>query len=1699
MNEVAGCLIESELHQGHSSTVLRARRIADGARVVLKLVRNEFPNALELARFEREFKVAGNLDLKHTVKLLELARHGHRHVLIYQDDDCISLRRYFGGRALDIASLLDVAVGIARGLVELHHNHLVHHDINPSNVLIQPQSRAIKLTDLELARTPGLAPELANRAIGTLAYLAPEQSGRTSAGVDHRADLYSFGATLYELACACTMFPGLDDASLLHAHFALTPISLAEHVPDFPPILEALIARLTAKSPVDRYQTARSVLNDLDLMAAHWKEFGALRTFALGNADHLQTMAHAESLYGREAVSAALLQSLAAAKTSVRPIWLALHGLAGCGKSSQLQQFADALPAQTVLCLGRCERLEQNSPYAALVHAFRRLLRSWLGQNEQDLLKLRASLKKNLGINAGVLATLLPDLEKIMGPAPKLMPLGASAEQARFQLAVRGFLQIAVNQQAPLVIALDDLQWADAASLQFVEKLLSSDLAPCVVVTAARDEEGAATLTQWRAQLAQLNITAQSLHLAPLSVLQIANLVSDGLGELHGGEPVLHQLVGLIQEKTHGNPFFVRQFLQSLVQAEVLRKPSAQALWQYDDAALGKLNLSDNVLKLLGERISALGDTQRQALQLAACIGQHFDLDTLGNLVSLADQATRQVIPADQATRQMSQLTLLELRSCLDALVDIGILATSSPDRQDDQHAGNAPERTLYKFTHARVREAAFEKIHEHERAKIHLKIGRLWHQQFSCEPSRRELSRRNIFDVVGQLNRGMTLLDDDVERTMLSALNAQAASEARQQSAYDIALEHAGYALSLLPTDGSSAAVKASLETHVLLAECQASAGDLDAAVQVFEFALSMTTDAQDSAHVLEKLCEALQSSGRPAAALEQVQRALATLNAPLILPPASDTHAMAVLNDAQNTLVAQLTAPETLTAFARLGNADARAAQISRLYDKAIIGVYFTRPELLAFVTARSLAHVLNTGWTPEAGIALGWWTMILAMFNRHALGAQFAELAISTHARFGNDYYGGGAKMLAQAMSLCWTVPYKENYDRAGESYQLLHQSGNLQFASYGLITQHISNIVNAADVAEMLASCERWAEYCERYVPLELGQAKIRTYCLHRLMDTAREQLDCEAILKSYEAQNNATDVCESLTEMARTAMLLDEFANALSYSERADPMFTAGAAGTLLLNYSHLFVLAVASARMARLALVNQANDEHQRLCAQYLSSYERLAELSRLNTQNFYAYEQLARAEGAMLHGDKDAATIGYLAAIRHARLHGYTLLQAQATQYLAEAMRLSGDDFAHGVERDAEQLYRRSACIAKVRDSQLTSAYATPSQTTRTLDAHPSSSGGHGIDLLSVLKANEAIASEIDFDLLLTRLLAITVENTGAKRGLLILLEQTSGAFFIEADSERGRVHEPLAGNARCPAQMINYVARSGFAAALDDGSRRSAFREDPYFAGRNVRSVIACPILRQGQLRGVVYLENDSVIGAFGYQRLEMINMLLGSAAIALENAALYRQQRQYADELEQRVRERTTELEQANLALARLAEIDGLTQIANRRQFDLLCQQYEKDADAIAVVLCDVDDFKAYNDHYGHPAGDEVLRRVARAMCAVAQPGAGLLARYGGEEFVVLIKQISAQQLADFADALRLAIQNMQLPHGYARASAHVSISIGTSYIAASCKAQILNRVQHLIGAADRALYEAKRRGRNQVVAEPAIAQS
>jgi hypothetical protein len=630
----------SAVHDSSTTLVRRARRELDQQAVVLKIIRPETVTPGAVARCRHELKVLQSLRIPGVLQVLGLEMVQGVPVLVLEDFGGESLARLHRQQRFGLERVLELAPRIAGILAEVHDRGIVHGDINPANILLNQDTGELKLADFGasalLAHEPATAG--APRLVGTLAYMSPEQTGRTNRHVDYRTDFYSLGVTLYELCTGRRPFDTDDPLELVHSHLARRPAPMHEvvHVdiqePAVPEVLSDIVMKLMAKAPEDRYQSARGCAHDLDECRRQLQHRGRIDRFSLGQQDHAERFQISARLYGRDRELAAMHASLARVRAGARALLL-VTGYPGIGKSALVRDIAAPVTSSGARFIeGKFDQYRRNVPYAALAQAFSALIDQLLAESEQRLARWRDALRAALGPNAQVLVEAIPDLQYLVEPQPAVPRLGPTESENRFQLVFQRLLEVLCSAEHPLILFLDDLQWADLASLRLLRLMLAgSDVRHLLVIGAYRDGEVDAThpLTTTLAQLRAEALSIQQLMLGPLGIDHVQQLVADTLQ--HEPEEV-GELGALIWAKTEGNPFFVGQFLRALHQDGLLtydRSPDRAPGWRWDLAAIQARGITDHVADLLIERMHKLPAETRSALELAACVGNLIDIDTL--------------------------------------------------------------------------------------------------------------------------------------------------------------------------------------------------------------------------------------------------------------------------------------------------------------------------------------------------------------------------------------------------------------------------------------------------------------------------------------------------------------------------------------------------------------------------------------------------------------------------------------------------------------------------------------------------------------------------------------------------------------------------------------------------------------------------------------------------------------------------------------------------------------------------------------------------------------------------------------------------------------------------------------------------------------------------------------------------------------
>src|SRR5271169_3312642 len=722
----------------------------------------EHPTRATLDRFAREYGLKDELDGAWAVRPLELVRENGRIMLVLEDTGSEPLDLMLGA-PMEVQSFLRIAIAIAAALTQVHRRGLVHKDIKPSNILVNRMTKEVKLTGFGIAsRLPRerQAPAPPESIAGTLAYMAPEQTGRMNRSIDARSDLYALGVTLYQMITGSLPFTAADPMEWVHCHIARKPVPPSERLETVPAAISALIVKLLAKSAEERYQTAAGLERDLRHCLAAWEAQHRIDAFPLGQQDTSDRLFIPEKLYGREREIETLLAAFDRVVTSGRSELVLVSGYSGIGKSAVVNELHKALvPLRGLFASGKFDQYKRDIPYATLAQAFQSLIRALLGKSDTELAGWRDALREALGPNGRLMTDIVPELKLLIGEQPPVVELPPQQAQSRLQLVFRRLLGVFARPEHPLTLFLDDLQWLDAATLDVLADLLTqADVQRLLVIGAYRDNEvnSAHPLMRKLDAIRKEGAFVQEIRLAPLAREDLARLIADTLSCAPDlGAP----LARLVHEKTDGNPFFAIQFISALAEEGLLRFDHDAARWRWELDRIHAQGYTDNVVDLMVGKLLRLSVETQAALQQLACLGNVAEITLLSIVLGKSDEDVR---------TDLWEAVRLELLEDLNG---------------------------SYKFIHDRVQEAAYSLIPERLRAEAHLRVGRLL---VAHTPAER--CEEAVFEIVNQLNRGAALITSRDERERLAELNLLAGQRAKASAAYASALTYLVAGAAMLP-----------------------------------------------------------------------------------------------------------------------------------------------------------------------------------------------------------------------------------------------------------------------------------------------------------------------------------------------------------------------------------------------------------------------------------------------------------------------------------------------------------------------------------------------------------------------------------------------------------------------------------------------------------------------------------------------------------------------------------------------------------------------------------------------------------------------------------------------------------------------------------------------------------------------------------
>ena len=1423
------------------------------------LLTAENTSLTSLKRLEHEYALRAELDAAWAARPIELSLHRNRSALVLEDPGGDPLDLQLGG-PLGITEFLRIAISLARALRQVHARGLIHKDIKPANILVDVASGGVWLTGFGIAsRLPRerANPEPPDEIAGTLAYMAPEQTGRMNRSIDARSDLYSLGVTFYEMLTGMLPFTAADPMEWVHCHMARQPVPPDQRTAESPRMLSAIVMKLLAKTAEERYQTAAGVEADLRRCLAEWESHGRVDPFPLGAHDASDRLLIPERLYGREREIETLLASFERVVAHGTPELVLVSGYSGIGKSSVVNELHKALvPSRGLYASGKFDQYKRDIPYATMAQAFQSLARSLLSRSEVELGRWRDSLSEALGSNGQLMVNLVPELELIIGKQPQVAELPPQEAKNRFQMAFRRFLGVFARKEHPLVLFLDDLQWLDSATLDLLEHLVThSEVRHLLLVGAYRDNEVGPShpLTRTLEAIRKTDAKVREIVLAPLALGDVGRLIADAL---HCEPERVRPLAQLVQERTGGNPFFAIQFLIALADEGLLAFDSVAAVWAWDIDRIHAKNYTDNVADLMVRKLQRLSIATQDALKHLACLGNLAEIDTLALIQSDTKEA---------------------MHGRLWEAVHAGLVV-----QQGD----------VYKFLHDRIQQAAYSLFPEQRAADIHLHIGRKLLANVTAD----ELTEL-LFEVANQFNRGAALLDDRDEKMRVATINLRAGRKANASAAYASARAYLASGTALMDERDWSSQYELTFNLWLECAQCELLNGNFKNSEWLIAELLQRAASNVDQAAVYDLKVRLHTVQGEYPQAVDNALTCLRLFGIDLPAHPSWEE-----VQAEYETIWRNLNGRsiECLIDLPLMTDCELQAAM--QVFSILAQISWFTDFNLYCMLVCRMVNISMQHGMSGAAAHGYACLGSILGpTFHRYHEGYRLSRLACNLVEKHGFTAYQTKVYHDAALVSL-WTQPIAGAIEFRRAVTRTATETGDLTYACYSM-HQSVTALLLRNDPldavrreSEMALDFARTARFRD-VADLILGQQRFiatmqgRTATFSTFSDGQFDEAAFEARLTGDRMN---TMICLYWILKLKARFLSGDYAEALAAADAAKPLLRREGAQIFLLDYFYYTALTLA-------ALYENASVDERAGWRDLLAAHrEQLREWAENYPPTFGDKHALVSAEIARRDGRDAEAMNLYEQAIKSAREHGFVQNEGLAHELAAGFYDARGvERIAHDYLRGARECYLRWGALGKVR--QLDQRHpklgeqAAPSALSTTVSAPIEQ-----LDVGTVVKASQAVSSEIELGKLIETLMRISLEHAGAERGLLILFTDTEPRIAAEASTGRGNIGVTLRNSAVTPIELsesvLHTAVRTRESVILDDASAQMPFSADEYVREKHARSVLCLPLVKQGKLVGALYLENNLAPRVFTSAKLAVLKLLASQAAISLENVQLY-----------------------------------------------------------------------------------------------------------------------------------------------------------------------------------------------------------
>ncbi len=1503
--------IQDTLYEGEDIVIYKGIQKLESKPVIIKTNRPNSYIPRVITKISHEFEITRDLTSDGILKPEKFLTYPNGLALIFNDYGGKSLTEFIKIEKINLEYFLQIAIGLSQTFGEMHSQNVIHKDIKPQNIIILPNGQA-RLIDFGISSKISLKIQhLGNPDVleGTLAYISPEQTGRMNRVVDYRTDFYSFGVLLYELITDKLPFASSDSMELVHCHIAIQPESPTKIKSVIPIVISEIILKLLSKNAEDRYQSGFGLKTDLEECLNQYRTKGRIDSFPIGAKDFSGRFQIRQKLYGRETDVQKLMVAFQRASLGAKEILL-VSGVPGVGKSALVNEIHKPITAKRGYFIsGKYDQFQKNIPYFAIRQAFEEFVKLLLTEKKELLAEWKKRISDALGTNGKILIDIIPNLELIIGEQPEVPELGPQESQIRFNIIFQNFIRQISRREHPLVVFIDDLQWADSASLNLLNIILSDkDIKYFLIVCSYRDNEvdSAHPFIRLIDEIKKETTKIELVLLTNLELKDVNELISDSLNT---DKEKTKELTDLVFKKTIGNAFFTTEFLKSLYEEELLAYNHKENSWRWDVKRIVSKNMTDNVVVLMTQKLEKLSPETQQTLKLASCIGNKFNLRIISIILEKTEKETLKdlwgaveedlVIPLDENYKFIGM----------------------EEKKQESE----------FKFVHDRVQQASYTLIADDHKKEIHLKIGRLLLSHTSDE----ELADR-VFDIANQFNNSLDLLQDEKEKLKIARLNLMAALKARAATAYEGAKSYLDKSLSILTDKTWEDDYDLMLQLHHALIEVEFLRNNPERAEGFSEIVLKKAKLNSDRLRVFELKAYYFNKIGEFARAFDMVVEGLKSIKYKLKRKPGQADILLKLL---QAKAVLSRYSYEKILHLPLMTDKDKLDA--TKFYALGAPSAYMSEPNALPILTFEACMLSVKNGISPSSSYAFSLYGLIsCGALGDIENGYKYGELSFQLWDRAKSSEIEPRLRHIFFGLIRHWKYDLRSCIAPILETTNVALSVGDYDYYAYSLCVYFAYKVY----VGENLKSIhDEFTKYTNIYrenmeaaiqfiAPNIEYAVKLMQPVIPKDFELSGKYFDAKKHLPLIK-ERNLTALAFYLVAKIHLAILFKDYVIAMELLDESRVPIDAASVG-MYDQVRYYFFKGIIHAKL----IENKVGDKkkHTKELNFVIKKFKKWAGHCPANHKYSYIFLQ---AIHLALDKKNEEASLLFEESIGLVEETGFVndialINELTAEFYFSQNKKKIGNAYI----KEAHKSYLAWGAIAKVAHLQehFPELFEEHSEDlirtitqgkTISVKSHTHTTGGGAttfsttahMDIESVVKVSQALSGEIHLENLFQKMMKILIENAGAQRCFLILLD--NDRFLIQAEGGIGLKSFPVLqslvvnNDDYVPLSLIEYVARTKESLVLKDATGEGNFTQSDYIINNKPKSVICSPIVKQGQLFGILYLENNLVTGAFTPSRLEILRLLSSQIGISIENALLYAN-------LEGKVKERTTQLEEKTL---------------------------------------------------------------------------------------------------------------------------------------------------------------------------------